>query len=155
MILLLSVIFFLASIKFDKLHNLSHSQLVVIYLIFLLVYKMCIKNKETFSILEQKIIGISGPSTIDTLQKMQDKEIQNLESLYKTLHSVYKKKGDKLQADKYKKIPIVSSCKTVGKTDTFNTDFGFNQNLNPIPNVNNEMTGMDFIELQNKLNSNN
>jgi hypothetical protein len=153
LLLVLSTLFFV-SIKLQKLHNIKPIYLVLLYMLLLLILRYT-QNKEGFSILENKIIGISGPSTIDSLQKIQDKEIQTLENLYNTLHKVYKKKEDKIKADKYKNIPIITSCKTVGKTDTFNTDLGYNQNLNPISNIKTDMTASDFVALQQKLNSSN
>ena len=122
-----------------------NSNLVIL---FFLISLLCLNTmKEKFeAIPESKVIGITGPSTIDTLQKAQDKEIQNLENLYNTVDKMYCKKEEAMKSEKYKKIPIESSCSTLGNTDTLPQDFSNSQNRKTV----NALTSNELLAVLKK-----
>ena len=145
-ILTLIVIFSINSkhISIKSIHQ------IIIYLILLLLLTM--KKEKFVNIPENKVIGINGPSTIDTLQKIQDKDIQNLETLYKSVRSIYKTKEDQIKSDQYKKIPVVTSCRNINSSETVPYDTSYSPNNNPIPNVNQDLTRNNLLDIGNRIN---
>ena len=135
-------------ISSTKYININSNIVMILFLVSLL----CVNNYyERFSLIpENNVIGITGPSTMDNLQKVQDKDIQNLESLYNSVRKIYRTKQEKIDSDKYAKIPIKSSCRNINSAETTYQDLSYRQNTKPLPNINNALTRQNLLDIISK-----
>lgn len=103
--------------------NMSYNILIVLLAtIFILIILFKYNNvEESYKNLDESIFtGIKGRTTMENLQKLQDNEIQNLESQVKLVKSFLQNKNLENESQKYRKIPIKNSCITLNSLNNTN-----------------------------------
>lgn len=101
--------------------NMTYNIITVLLATIFILIILFSNNKENYKNIDENIFtGIKGRTTMENLQKLQDNEIQNLESQVKLVKSFLKNKNIENESQKYLKIPIKNSCITLNSLNTTN-----------------------------------
>ena len=147
LLLIVLLIGLLVSINTQNVHKINSILIVLLFLTILLF----LNNREQFiGTNEAQFIGIKGPSTMNNLLNLQDKDIQNLEMQYKIVKSLYQKKKDALEGKKVKKIPFENSCKVVSISGAGQKDYSYDSSSG-LASKNGEASRTELLELLKKL----
>ena len=108
---------------------LSRHYLPVAVILILCIIIIKGRKIEKFAnmVKESKFLGIEGPSTINNLQNLQDRDIQHLEHQIRMVKAMYQKRVDTQDKEKIKKIPFENSCQVISSANN-GTDLGYNSN---------------------------
>lgn len=133
LLLLFIILGLIIAVNTHKIHQINLNLVVLLFLIILLFVNFNMKEKF-IDTNESTFLAIQGPSTINNLLNLQDKDIQHLENQYDIVKSLYQKKKDTLDKQKVKKLPFKNSCKVVSIAGSGQKDYSYDNSSRLVTN---------------------